>query len=51
MVDSIGRIFWFRRANDQADALTAAANHAKEIKESTYQVNITKLVESSSNLI
>ena len=43
--------FWFRRANNQADALAAAANHAREIKESTYQVNNTKLVESSSNLI
>ena len=29
---------WFRRADDQADALAAAANHAKEIKEATYQV-------------
>merc|ERR1711974_418775 len=26
-----------RRADDQADALAAAANHAKEIKEATYQ--------------
>merc|ERR1712158_198628 len=26
-----------RRADDQADALAAAANHAKEIKEQTYQ--------------
>ena len=41
----------FRRADDQADALAAAANHAKEIKEATYQVNITELVESSSKLI
>ena len=31
----------FRRADDQADALVAAANHAKEIKEATYQVEIT----------
>ena len=30
-----------KRAGDQAEALAAAANHAKEIKEQTYQVENT----------
>ena len=38
-----------RRADDQADALAAAANHAKEIKEATYQVCV-EIIEEDKKL-
>ena len=41
-----------KRAGDQAEALAAAANHAKEIKEQTYQVETTpSLLSMSTNVL